>query len=37
MGSIKLENIRVYAYHGCLGEETKIGSDYRVDLIVNQI
>ena len=34
MGSIKLENIRVYAYHGCLEEETKIGSDYRVDLIV---
>jgi len=34
MGSIKLENIRVYAYHGCLEEETKIGSDYRIDLIV---
>ena len=24
----------VYAYHGCLGEETIIGSDYRVDLSV---
>ena len=34
MGSIKVENIRVYAYHGCLKEETKIGSDYRVDLLV---
>ncbi len=32
--SILLENIRVYAYHGCLKEETKIGSDYRVDLVV---
>lgn len=31
---IILENIRVYAYHGCLPEETKIGSDYRVDLQV---
>ena len=32
--TITLENIRVYAYHGCLPEETKIGSDYRVDLEV---
>jgi len=32
--SILLENIRVYAYHGCLEEETKIGSDYRVDMVV---
>ncbi|MDX1471106.1 MAG: dihydroneopterin aldolase [Flavobacteriaceae bacterium] len=34
MGTIKLENIRVFAYHGCLEEEKKIGSDYRVDLEV---
>ena len=34
MGSIKLKNIRVFAYHGCLVEEGKIGSDYRVDLKV---
>ncbi|MFV0541424.1 MAG: dihydroneopterin aldolase [Aestuariibaculum sp.] len=34
MGIIKVENIRVFAYHGCLAEETKIGSDYRVDLEV---
>ena len=32
MGIIKVENIRVFAYHGCLREEAKIGSDYRVDL-----
>ena len=34
MGIIKVENIRIYAHHGCLKEETKIGSDYRVDLEV---
>ena len=32
--SILLENIRVFAYHGCLEEETKIGSNYRVDMVV---
>jgi len=35
MGLIKVENIRVFAHHGCLKEETAIGSDYRVDLTVN--
>ncbi len=34
MGIIKVENIRVFAHHGCLKEETKIGSDYRIDLEV---
>jgi len=34
MGIIKIQNIRVFAYHGCLIEEKKIGSDYRVDLEV---
>lgn len=34
MGTVKIKNIRVYAYHGCLIEEGKIGSDYRVDLTV---
>ena len=34
MGIIKVENIRVFAHHGCLKEETKIGSDYLVDLEV---
>ena len=34
MGVILLKNIRLYAYHGCLDEEGKIGSEYRVDLIV---
>jgi len=34
MGIIRLNNIRSYAYHGCLTEEAKIGSAYRVDLWV---
>ena len=34
MGIIKVKNIRVYSYHGCLDEEGKIGSEYRVDLSV---
>lgn len=34
MGKIKLKNIRIYAYHGCLLEEGHIGSDYRVDLMI---
>lgn len=34
MGVIKLTNIRVFGFHGCLDEEGKIGSDYRVDLKV---
>lgn len=34
MGTIKLQNIRMFSFHGCLPEEAKIGSDYRVDLEV---
>jgi dihydroneopterin aldolase len=34
MGIIKVENIRIFANHGCLKEETKIGSEYRVDIEV---
>ena len=35
MGQIKLTDIRIYAYHGCLEEEKKIGSDYTVSLKVS--
>ena len=35
LGKITLQNIRVYAHHGCLKEETAIGSQYRVDITVN--
>ncbi|MCJ7466156.1 MAG: dihydroneopterin aldolase [Maribacter sp.] len=34
MGKIQVKNIRVYANHGCLKEETLIGSEYRVDVSV---
>ncbi len=34
MGIIKVENIRVFAHHGCLKEETAIGSEYSVDIKV---
>lgn len=34
MGTVRVENIRVYAYHGCLNEETSIGSYYSVDVLV---
>ncbi|MCE2613589.1 dihydroneopterin aldolase [Flavobacteriaceae bacterium D16] len=34
MGIVRVENIRLYAYHGCLKEEAVIGSDYRVDVSV---
>ena len=34
MGKVKVENIKVYAHHGCLKEETLIGSEYRVDVSV---
>ena len=35
MDQIILEDIRVYANHGCMEEEEKIGSDYIVNLTVN--
>ncbi|TDM00613.1 MAG: dihydroneopterin aldolase [Flavobacteriaceae bacterium] len=34
MGKIHLEKISLYAKHGCLEEEEKIGSEYLVDLTV---
>ena len=34
MGIVRVDNIRLYAYHGCLEEEALIGSDYRVDVSV---
>ena len=35
LGKIEVKNIRVYAHHGCLSQETSIGSDYRVDITVS--
>ena len=34
MGTIRLQNIRTFSFHGCLNEEASIGSDYRIDLEV---
>ena len=34
MGIIQVNNIKLYAFHGCLEEEAKIGSDYRIDVEV---
>lgn len=34
MSCIELEDIRIYANHGCLSEEEKIGSHYLVNLKV---
>ena len=34
MSTIRLKNIKIYAFHGCLVEEEKIGSDYLVNLSV---
>ncbi|HNP48469.1 MAG TPA: dihydroneopterin aldolase [Bacteroidia bacterium] len=32
---IQLHTIRIYAYHGCLPEETKIGGHYTVDVTID--
>jgi dihydroneopterin aldolase len=34
MGKIQVNNIKLYAFHGCLEEEAKIGSWYRVGVEV---
>ncbi len=35
MGKIYLKNIRLYAFHGCMDEEEKIGSDYVINIVVD--
>ncbi len=35
MDKVKVNNIRVYAHHGCLAEETAIGSEYLVNVSVD--
>ncbi|AER40627.1 MAG: dihydroneopterin aldolase [Flavobacteriales bacterium] len=34
MGKIILENIKLFGYHGCIPEESSIGSYYRVNIEV---
>ena len=35
LGKIRVRNIKIYANHGCLKEETLIGSDYLVNVEVD--
>lgn len=35
MGVISVNNIRMYAFHGCLEEETVIGGEYVVDVTLH--
>ena len=35
MYKIYVENIRCYSYHGCLEEETVIGGNYVVDVVID--
>ena len=34
MGIIKVNNIKLYAFHGCLDEEAKIGNEYVTDVVL---
>ena len=34
MGVITVSGIKLYAYHGCMQEEAKIGSAYEVDVLL---
>jgi dihydroneopterin aldolase len=33
--TIEINGIKIYAFHGCLLEEEKIGGHYRVDVMLN--
>ncbi len=33
--SIEVNGIRIYAFHGCLAEEGRIGGNYEVDVMLN--
>ena len=34
MGVITVSGIQLYAYHGCMEEEAKIGSNYEIDVVL---
>jgi 7,8-dihydroneopterin aldolase/epimerase/oxygenase len=34
-GTIRVETIRCYAHHGCMPEETAIGQNYEVDVVLH--
>ena len=31
-GTVKVENLKIYAFHGCMDEEKVIGSDYIINM-----
>ena len=33
--TVKVENLKIYAFHGCMNEEKVIGSDYVVNITAN--
>jgi len=35
MGKIFVEGIKIYAYHGCFKEEAAIGTNFRVDVVLD--
>lgn len=35
MGKITLENIKIFGFHGCMEEETKVGSLFSIDLEID--
>jgi 7,8-dihydroneopterin aldolase/epimerase/oxygenase len=35
VGKVIVEGIRLYAHHGCMEEETRLGGNYRVDVWVD--
>ena len=35
MGKIHVNGMRFYAYHGCMEQETKIGGEYMVDVVIS--
>ena len=34
MGKIEVNGLRFYSHHGCMEEETKIGGNYQVDVVI---
>ena len=34
MGRIEVNGLRFYSHHGCMDQETKIGGNYQVDVVI---
>lgn len=34
MGKIEVNGLRFYSHHGCMEQETKIGGNYQVDVVI---